>query len=203
MGVPLSDVAVELVGACVHALRFAVGTPLGYPYAAAGIATTNPPPALYRRVQVASPPPARGGEPWETGMTLDNKEFQPDALPLRLAEVKLEEGIASLDLPDPGSIVLDRWFSVPRRSVTMEFPGSDLGRCLLSVHYWNPSVAEGDGVTRQVDYYGTYTMKFDHPLPADSWIAVSIDNFWPPERDSADLLVPLTDCESWCPATAS
>ena len=201
MGVALSDVAVELVGACVHAVRFAVGTPLGYPYAAAGIATTNPPPALYRRVQVACPPPDRDGEPWQTGMILDDKPFQPNALSDRLAEVRLDETISSLDLPDPERIVLDRWFSIPRRTGTMAFPGPDQGRCLLSVHYWNPAVDADEPTTTKVDYYGVETLKFDHTLPVGAWIAVSIDNFWPPERDSADLLVPLRDCETWCPVT--
>jgi hypothetical protein len=199
MSIPVSDVAVEIVGACVHALRFTVGTPLGYPYAAAGIATTNPPPALFRRVQVASPPPARDGEAWSVGMILDDKPFEPDALSERLAEVRLEEGVASLDVPDPEKIVLDRWFSVPRQTGTMTFPGADFGRYLLSVHYWNPAVAGGESVTKQVEYYGTYRMEFDR-RPADEWIALSIDNFWPAERDSADLIIPLRECDEDCPS---
>lgn len=198
MGIPLSDVAVELLGACVHGLRFAVGTPLGYPYAAAGIATTNPPPALFRRVLVASPPPPRDGEPWQTGMTLDDKPFEPDALSDRLAEVRLEEGIASLDVPDPERIVLDRRFSIPRQQGTMTFPGPDFGRYLLSVHYWNPVIPGGEDVTKHVEYHGTYRMEFDRP-PTGDWIAVSIDDFWPAERDSADLIVPLRDCDGDCP----
>ncbi|MFC7534230.1 hypothetical protein [Actinoplanes sp. GCM10030250] len=204
MGLPVSDAAFELVGACVHALRFAVGTPLDYPYAAASIATTNPPPALYRRVLVASPPPSREGKPWHTGLTVKEQPFQPDTHADQLAEVRLEEGIASLDLPDPQGIVLDRWFSVPRQQGTMSFPGSDFGRCLLSVQYWSPAEPGVESVTKQVDYYGTYRMEFDPPLTED-WIAVSIDNFWPPERDSADLLIPLceSDCDADCPPRES
>lgn len=200
MSTAISDAAFELAGACVHALRFALATPLDYPYAAAGIATTTPPPALYRRVQVVSPPPARDGEPWQTGLTLEDKPYQPTPVAERLAEVRLEEGIPALDLPDPSSIVLDRWFSIPRQRAAITFPGTDFGQYLLSVQYWNP-VPEGEqSVTKDVDYHGTYRIEFDR-TPTSDWIAVSFDGFWPPERDSADLLIPLVpgNCDEHCP----
>ncbi|AEV83521.1 hypothetical protein ACWT_2920 [Actinoplanes sp. SE50] len=198
MPIAVSDAAFELVGACAHALRFALAAPLDYPYAAAGISTTTPPPALFRRVQVASPPPDRGAEPWHTGLTLDDKPFQADLPTDRLGEVRLEDGIPSLDLPDPSSIVLDRWFSVPRRSSTIAFPGRDFGQYLLSVQYWNPVPPGEPAVTRDVAYHGTYRFEFERP-PAGDWIAVSFEGFWPPERDSADLLIPLGECDDNCP----
>ncbi|GIF04950.1 hypothetical protein [Actinoplanes siamensis] len=199
MGVAASDAAFELVGACVHSLRFAFATPLDYPYAVAGISTTKPPPALFRRVQVASPPPLRDGEPWQMGLTLDDKPFLPGVPSDRLAEVRVEEGVPALDLPDPSSIVLDRWFDIPRQRATIAFPGPDSGQYLLSVQYWNPVPADGQTVTRDVDYHGTYRLDFDR-RPAGDWIAVSFDAFWPPERDSADILIPLGECDENCPA---
>jgi hypothetical protein len=34
-------------------------------------------------------------------------------------------------------------------------------------------------------------------VPSD-WIAVSFEAFWPPERYSADLIVPLGECDESC-----
>ncbi|WP_143232627.1 hypothetical protein [Actinoplanes regularis] len=163
------------------------------------MSTMIPAPALFRRVQVVSPPPSRAGESWQTGLTLDEKPFQPGVVPSRLAEVKVEEGAPALDLPDPQSIVLDRWISVPRQAGTVEFPGPDVGQYLLSVQYWNPVGPGEKSVTKKVEYHGTYRIDFDGP-PASDWIAVSFDAFWPPERDSADVLIPLGDCDENCPS---
>ena len=198
MGQPVSDAAFELLGACVHSLRFAFGAPLDYPYAPAPLAGENPPPALFRRLQVSSPPPGRDGTAWQTGMTLDGKPFHPDDLSGRLAEVQHDEGLASLDLADPEKIVLDRWFSVPRERHPMSFPGPDRGRYLLSIGYWSPVPASGESVTRDVEYYGSYRMDWVR-RPAEDWVALSFDAFWPPERDSADLIIPLGECDELCP----
>src|SRR3954451_13297616 len=59
MGQPVSDAAVEILGVCRHSLRSSFGAPPDYPYTAARPADDNPPPALFRRVQVSSPPPPR------------------------------------------------------------------------------------------------------------------------------------------------
>ncbi|GLW31185.1 hypothetical protein [Actinoplanes regularis] len=198
-GIAVSEAAFELIGACAHALRFAVGAPLDRPYAKVELSTTNPAPALYRRLQVVSPPPTRDGEPWQSGLTLDDKPFEPSELSDRLAEVQIAEGTPSLDLPDPQWIVLDRWIAIPRQRATMEFSRSERGRQLLSVQYWHPLPEGVESVTKEVEFHGTYRMDFDHP-PADDWIAVSFDAFWPPERDSADVLIPLGDCDENCPS---
>jgi len=198
MGQPSSDAAFELVGACIHSLRFAVGAPVGYPDAPAPFATENPPPALFRRVQVASPPPGREGKPWWTGMTLDGKPFEPDGWFDRLADVQHDDGIPSLDAADPDTVVLDRGISMPRRRHTMYFPGPDRGRYLCSIFYWTgipPNADEGHAV---VDYYDEYRMEWDR-TPTDRWVAVSLDAFRPPERDSGDLIIPLGDCDELCP----
>jgi hypothetical protein len=201
MGEGVSDAAFELFGACVHSLRFALGAPLNYPFAPARLARKNPPPALFRRVQAASPPPDRDGEPWPTGMTRSGEPFDPDQPPDRLAEVRYDEGIASLDAPDPDKIVLDRRFSVPRRQETMAFPGPDHGRYLLSIPYWAPPIPPlQDRAEEVVEYYGEYRMDWDLSSKT-AWVAVSFDAFWPPERDSADLIIPIRECDESCPAS--
>lgn len=197
-GIAASEAAFELIGACSHALRFVLGAPLDRPYAKVELSTSHPAPALYRRVQVAAPPPTRDGAPWQTGLVLDDKPFEPSELPLRLAEVQITEGTPSLDLPDPQRIVLDRWISVPRQRGVMEFSRVGSGTEVLSVEYWNP-VSEGEEtVSKELDYYGEHRLEFDRP-PVGDWIAVSFDGFWPPERDSADVLIPLGDCDEHCP----
>ena len=202
MGQPTSDAAFELIGACVHSLHFAFGAPLRYPYAPALLATENPPPALFRRIQAASPPPDRDGAPWETGMTLDGRPFAPD-IQIDLTEVKHDEGVPSLDLPDPEQIVLDRWFSVPRQAQSMAFPGSDRGRYLLSIPYWRPAIPPSqDDAVEELEYYDTFAMEWDR-RPEGDWVAVSFDAFWPPERDSTDLIIPVRECDERCPRAGS
>src|SRR3954471_10571307 len=100
VSLPVSDAAFELLGACVHSLRFGFGGPLDYPYAPARLATENPPPALFRRLVAASPPPSRAGAPWQTGMTLDGRLFDPSDRSAELDKVRYDEGTASLDAPD-------------------------------------------------------------------------------------------------------
>jgi hypothetical protein len=199
MGQPVSDAAFELIGACVHSLRFALGAPVGYPDAVARFAEDNPPPALFRRVQAVSPPPTREGKPWWTGMTLDGKPFQPNVWNDRLAEVRHEDGIPSLDAADSDKVVLNQGVTMPRRRETMYFPGPDRGRYLCSIFYWTgipPNAEQGDAV---VEYYDEYRMDWDR-TPEDGWVAVSLDGFWPPERDSGDVIIPLGACDELCPS---
>lgn len=197
MGQPISDAAFELISACVHSIHFSFGTALDYPYAPAKLAEQNPPDALFRRLQAVSPPPARGGAHWSTGMTLDGRPFDPDGPLARLADVRRDPGVPSLDLPEPETIVADEWFSVLRRRTPMSFPGPDSGQYLLSVDYWNPLQQSGDPVTEQVDYHVTHRVEWKRP-PRDGWVAVSFDGFWPPERDSADIIVPIRPCGPDC-----
>jgi hypothetical protein len=172
---------------------------VGYPDAPAPITTDNPPPALFRRVQVASPPPGRDTKPWWTGLNLDGKPFQPNGLNDRLAEVRHDEGIPSLDAADPDTVVLDTNVAIPRHQHTMYFPGADRGRYLCSIFYWTgipDGAEEGEAV---VDYYGEYRLDWDR-TPKDRWVAVSLDGFFPPERDSGDIIIPLGACDEKCPS---
>src|SRR6185312_16357621 len=111
----------------------------GYPYAPAVLTDDNPPPALFRRVQAASPPPTRDGEPWHAVMTVDGEPFDPAAQRGRrggLARAEPEEGVNSLDTPEPDTIVLDQMFSMARGRWLMEFPGADRDHFICSILYW-------------------------------------------------------------------
>jgi hypothetical protein len=93
---------------------------------------------------------------------------------------------------------LDRWFSVPQKPQKMAFPGPDHGRYLVSIHYWTPPIPQSKNQVKElVKYYGEYRMDWDRP-PEGRWVAVSFDAFWPPERDSADLIIPLRGCDKLC-----
>jgi hypothetical protein len=199
MTVAASDAAFELHGACVHSLRFSFAAPLDYPYAPAQADPDNP--ALFRRMQAVSPPPLRLGAPWPTGLTLDGRPFNPAGPLDRLADVEHPEGAANLDTPDPDTVILDWMFDVPRDQHTVTMPGDDEGKYLLSIPYWNPAEESGGTVTKTVDYFATHRVDWAKK-PTDDWVAVSFDNFWPKERDSADLLIPLGDCDDLCPTGA-
>ncbi len=202
MSVFTSDAVFELTGACVHTLRFSSGAPGGYPQGVPLSDEGGGPPALFRRIQVASPPPARGGEPWYTGMTLAGGPFRPDVVPGgdELADVGHETGIPSLGAAEPRTVVLDEWIRMERldepRPVT--FPGDDRGHYVLSIDYWSP-IADGEtSAERALRYYGEYRLGWSR-VPEGAWVAISFDAFWPPERDSADLIIPLGACDSECP----
>ncbi|WP_127502451.1 hypothetical protein [Actinoplanes solisilvae] len=198
MGVGLSDAVFKLDGACVHSLRFSFGAPLGYPSAPALPDGADSPPALFRRIQVASPPPTRGGEPWQNGMKLAGQPFEPGAGADKLAEVVCDEGIPSLDAANPETVVLDEWFRVEKQEATVDFPGEDHGRYLLAIGYWSPIPQGQPTAQKTVAYYGDrYEMEWTRPVAVGDWVAVSFDAFFPPERDSSDVIIPITECD--CP----
>lgn len=191
---PISDAVVEIRGLCRHSLRFAFSAPIGLPYAAARLPQKNPPPALFRRVQVAAPPPRRDGAQWETGLVVGREAFHPDGV--SRPDVEAQEGAVSLDQPDPDSIVLDWWFRVPRLAESKEItlPGDGGPFCFLSVPYWHP----GSDEPVTIDYFAEKRLTFTS-APRGEWVAISFDAFWPPERDSADVIARLGECDSLCP----
>jgi len=202
MGQGLSDAVFELNGACVHSLRFAFGAPLGYPDAPTQPEQgDNPPPALFHRIVAATPPPTRRGEPWYTGMRLAGEPFLPETGAAKLAEVTCDEGIPSLDAPEPGTVVLDENFRVGKRSKIVDFPGQDHGRFMISIRYWSP-IPDGHSTAQAtVAYYDdSYRMAWTDPVTVGDWVAVSFAGFRPPERDSADVLVQIGECDESCSA---
>jgi hypothetical protein len=201
MSVFSSDAAFELTGACVHSLRFAFGAPVGYPYGVRLSDEQGGPPALFRRIQAASPPPTRGGDPWQTGMTLAGQPFDPETGAGKLADVSCEEGIPSLDAAEPGTVVLDEWFRVGRQEKQLDVPGSDQGRCALSIKYWNPIPEGQTSTSKTVAYYtDDLTMSWNRDMTVGQWVAISFDAFFPPERDSADLILQIGECDGRCGA---
>ena len=193
----VSDVAFELLGACVHSLRFAFGAPLRYPHAPVLPDEGSLPPALFRRIQVASPPPPRAGLPWHTGMTCAGEPFRPDDQLDDLSKVQCDEGVASLDTAEPETIVLDEWFRIERNRRPMEFPGRDEGKWLSSTRYWSPIRPGRTSETLDVDYYGEYRFHWTR-APQEPWVALSFEGFFPPERDSADVIIPIGECDESC-----
>jgi hypothetical protein len=129
-------------------------------------------------------------------MTLNGRPFHPSDLSA-LYHVKHDEGAASLDAPEPETIIVDKWFSVRRQQHKLAFPGADRDRCLSSIAYWSPVPPSGEDVVAEVDYYDTFRIPWTK-RPEDRWVAVSVDAFWPPERDSADVLIPIGECDEGC-----
>ncbi|MDY7090606.1 MAG: hypothetical protein SYR96_36630 [Actinomycetota bacterium] len=136
-------------------------------------------------------------------MTLAGEPFRPNGASSleQLAAVGHETGIAGLDAADPETVVLDEWIRVERLEApkAVSFPGDDHGRYLVSIDYWSPVPDDQESVEKAVRYYGEYRMAWTQ-APGDQWVAVSFDAFWPPERDSADLIIPIGACDSRCPA---
>ncbi len=187
---------------CRHGVNFMLGViPPTDPRAARG----NRLPAIYRRIQAASPPPRRADKrPWEFGIrvhgdTEDGRPFRPengdDSWKRR--GVFFIEDIASLDQPEPGTIVLDRWLTVPARPVTWPFTRDIDQRGFRSASYPQPHIRD-EGVTQvPVEYSADYDLPWSRPLPPDSrWVAFSFDRFWPPERESVEYIAQVReDCD--------
>jgi hypothetical protein len=196
--IAVSDAAFELAGACMHSIRFVFAAQIAYPYAGASLVEDNPPESLFRRVQAASPPPSRAGKPWQTGLTLNGAPFDPANARDHLNNVKLVTGIDNLDAPNSDTIILDHWFEIPRAVRRVEWSWDEPRPYLLSCPYWQPISGPGDTASQDVDYSAVLRLNWLKP-PASTWVAVSFDAFWPAERDSADVLIPLSTCDSFCP----
>jgi hypothetical protein len=162
--------------------------------------------AVYQRIQAASPPPARGGLDWRFGIRVN--DGTENGRPLGATDgdhswkrqgVLHVEDIPSLDQPDPGTIVLDRWLAVPAAQAsptTFAFTNEVDQVGFVSASYPQPHVEDGDVTLVAVDYYGVYDIRWSRELPPDSWVAISFDRFFPPERRSVEFLAPVGDCDA-------
>jgi hypothetical protein len=159
--------------------------------------------ALYARIQVASPPPARVDNlPWEFGIRIN--DGTEDGRPLQVAAgddswkqhgVFHVTGIPSLDQPAPGTMLADEWLTVPAAQATMEFTDAVDPRGFLSAAYPQPEL-DDSGVARvPVAFYVERHIQWPEPLPRNSWLAVSFDRFWPPERESVEYIARVGDCD--------
>jgi hypothetical protein len=161
-------------------------------------------PARYVRIQVASPPPRRvDGSEWEEGLRLSSGAAFDPRNPPADGRVSPLHGIAPLGQPRPKTIVLDRLLAVPAvpptqaltRTFTLAPPDpKSQPISFLSVPYPAPSIDGTPLRVAGVTYYAEDELAFDRPVdrPVDGdWIAVSLDRFFPPERDSADYIIRL------------
>jgi hypothetical protein len=196
------DAIFDFLQTCRHGVTFVLGVlPPTDKQAAPGPRL----PAIYRRIQAVSPPPDRADKrPWEFGILVHNDTG--NGQPFRSEDgdeswkhrgVFFVEDIASLDQPEPGTIVLDRWLAVPAGPVTWPFTRDIDQRGFRSASYPQPEIGD-EGVTRvRVDYSGEYDFPWSKPLPPDSrWVAFSFDRFWPPERESVEYVAQVReDCD--------
>lgn len=196
-GQGVSDAALEVQRVCRHGIGFHLGVQLDVPlynvlrprHPAEG----KPPPRLYRLIQAASPPPTRGGNHWKNGLRVDGEPLDPDKSDWRTKGVTAESGIPSLDQPAPRAIVLNEWVTLPfTDEQTMPVTGGDQTG-FLSVKYFQPPDPHVG-----VNYYGSFldqrARHWDRLLDPGDWVAISIDRFWPPERDSADYIAQVSAC---------
>ncbi len=201
MGEGSKDGVLEPLSADPERLRFRLGLQFRDPLRPA------PPqgsllPARYVRIQVASPPPGRvDGTEWEKGLRVSSgAAFEPDNPPAD-GKVSPLHGIAPLGQPSRSTIVFDRWLVVPAvpltRALTRTFtlgppdPGSQ-PVSFLSVPYPAPSIDGTPLGVAGVAYYCEDELAFDRPAD-ENWIAVSLDRFFPPERESADYIIRVTE----------
>ncbi len=117
--------------------------------------------------------------------------FDPELLSYRgLLEVFFQVHRPDLDASIVGSLYRSEIFctSTEQRRVA-----EDTIRDVDASGHW-----PGETVTKQVQYFATHRLDWAK-RPQGRWVALSFDAFWPPERDSADVLIPLGDCDEHCP----
>ncbi len=196
------DAIFDFLQICRDGVKFILGiVPPSDPLAS----PVNRLPAIYRRIQAASPPPPRADKrPWEFGIciadgTENGRPFRPgdgdDSW--KHQGVVFVEDIASLGQPDPGTIVLDQLLVVPAGPITWTFPQRVDQHGFRSASYPQPETGT-DGMARvPVDYYAEYDLPWSRPIPAGSdWVAFSFDRFQPPERESVEFLARVEqDCD--------
>ena len=191
-----NDVILEIVRATIEHLTIRLGAQTRDP--------RQPPPdggllpARFVRIQVASPPPRRiDGTTWAEGFVVGNGAlFDPDNPPMD-GQIFAVDGIAPLDQPDPNTIVVDQWLTL--------YAVTDIGAStqIFTLGPANPEIATWSFATvanreqridgtllreRGVHYYCESSIHFDRAVDGD-WVAVSINRFFPPEREYADVIV--------------
>jgi hypothetical protein len=195
-----SDAVFDFLRVCSHGFRFKFGvrTPTE---------SQDAPPnrlrALYVRIQAASPPPSRVDKlPWEFGIRVCDGTEGGQPLQVTAGDDSWKrdgvfqiKGIPSLEQPAPGDIVLDRWLTVPNNPTILEFNGQVDHLGFLSASYPQPE-PDDSGVARvTVDYYREDDIPWLSDLPVDNWVAISVDRFWPPERESVEYIAQIGSCE--------
>jgi hypothetical protein len=196
-----SNAIFDFLQICRHGVKLVFGIiPPTNPQAPAG----SRPPAVYVRIQAASPPPRRAdGSEWTYGMLNDGLALPPSPPPggwEKPAE-RFADDIASLGQPPPDTIKLDQWLTVPADPGKRMFTDEPAPLGFLSARYPQP-VLGADGVAYVEVEYNIAT---DEPLPwsnpsdppkPGSWVVFSFDRFWPPERESVEFIGQVqADCD--------
>ena len=199
-----SDAVFDFLRICAHDVLFVFGV---RPPAASQGARPERLRALYTRIQVASPPPSRVDNlPWEFGIRV-NDPVEEEGRPLdpAAADASWKEqgvfqvkGVPSLDQPDPGDILVDTWLTVCAAKddpTTVRFTKETDSRGFLSGWYPQPELDKGGEALVPVHYYGKYHLRWPNTLPRSSWLAISFDRFWPPERESVEYIAQVGECD--------
>jgi hypothetical protein len=187
------DAIFDFVQICRHGVKLVFGViPPTNPKASAGSRL----PAIYRRIQAASPPPCRAdGSEWTDGMLNDGHALPPLPPPggWKNPAERFAEDIASLRQPPPHTIKLDQWLTVPANPVERMVTNKPAPLGFLSAPYPQP-VPGADGVAHvKVDYNIAtdellpWSTDRPEPQPGD-WVAFSFDRFQPPERESVEFI---------------
>ena len=199
------DAIFDFVQICRHGVKLVFGViqPTN-PQASAGSRL----PAIYRRLQAASPPPPRAdGSEWTSGMLPNASQALQPSSPSGDWEnpgVRFAEDIASLGQPPPDTIKLDQWLTVPADPVKRMFTDEPAPLGFLSAPYPQPVLGAGGVTDVQVDYnVATELLPWSNPPEPGDWVAFSFDRFWPPERESVEFIGRVQadcDCDGATPA---
>lgn len=166
------------------------------------------------RITAASPPPTRDSQHWAWGLTLgagggeSPVAFDPVGVggpDWRTVGIGWTEVIPALDEPAAETIVLDKELPLAfewGREMTFRNEPDPLG--FLSVWYRQPFEYEPPLTSVGVNFYGEFTLAWRRPLSPGDWVALSADGFKPADRDSADFITQVEDCNvlnppSWRP----
>jgi hypothetical protein len=195
-----SDAVFDFLRVCSHGVWFKFGV---RPPASAQDGPPNRSHPLYARIQAASPPPSRVDKlPWEFGIRVNDGTEEGQRLQVAAGDdswkrdgVFQVNGIPSLDQPAPDDIVLDRWLTVPGNPTILEFNDEVDHLGFLSASYPQPELDESGVARVPLEYYGEYPIQWLRDLPAKSWVAISFDRFWPPERESVEYIAQVGNCE--------
>jgi hypothetical protein len=223
-GQPTSDAAFDLHRVCQHGIQFTYGIDLYLPGSGRKPPDSEPPPRFQQITVARPPPArASGGGAWcdgiyigpthddltlrkalETGRDWKGQDlfYLPDLFSLYW------EGIASLGVPADDTIILDKQLTIPfvhtlappageaqaaRPEMFMAIgpPPQQARLGFLSVPYPQPDPGQVE-----VNYKATLTCRWKTgpELKVGNWIAVSFDQFTPPERSSADYIAQIRAC---------
>ena len=204
------DAAIDLISVCRDGIRFGIGTQLRLPRND-GEEPPAPPAEEPQgrpgrcRIVAASPPPTRAGQPWEFGVLAGRQNvsapFDPTSVRVQTREawrqgVDWVRPIPDLDEPPDEAVVLAEDFDLtfdPTREMTFSEEPERLG--FLSVPYKQPFDFRPPFHDVGVNFYGEFTRRWRRPLEPGTWVAMSLEDFAPPGRESADYLVQIQDCD--------